>query len=337
MRVSDAWQRILITGGAGLIGSHIVDLLTQDRHALGCRQIIVLDNFTRGHLDNLSAARSHGFVTLVEGDIRDQQVVTEVMRGVDLVFHQAAIRITQCAEEPRLALEVLTTGTFNVLEAAVQAGVRKVIAASSASVYGLAEAFPTDEQHHPYNNRTLYGAAKVFNEGLLRSFYEMYGLNYAALRYFNVYGPRMDIYGVYTEVLIRWMERIAAGQPPLIFGDGSQTMDFVYVEDVARANILAAKAPVTDEAFNVASGVETSLNELAQTLISIMGSKVQPVYGPERKVNPVPRRLAAISKAKQLLSFETQVSLADGLRHLVAWWQEKRPSADKVSKVSAVI
>jgi nucleoside-diphosphate-sugar epimerase len=328
--VSDGWQRILVTGGAGLIGSHIIDHLMQERHALGFREIIVLDNFTRGHPNNLSAARSYGSVTLVDGDIRDSQCVTEVMRGVDLVFHQAAIRITQCAEDPRLALEVLATGTFNVLEAAVQAGVKKVIAASSASVYGLAGAFPTDEQHHPYNNRTLYGAAKVFNEGLLRSFHDMYGLNYVALRYFNVYGPRMDIYGAYTEVLIRWMERIAAGQPPLIFGDGLQTMDFVYVEDVARANILAAKAPVTDEVFNVASGVETSLSDLAQTLISIMGSTVQPVHGPERKVNPVPRRLADVSKARQLLGFETQVSLAEGLRRLVAWRQEKHLTADKV-------
>jgi UDP-glucose 4-epimerase len=328
--VSDGWERILVTGGAGLIGSHIVDCLMQERHALGCREIIVLDNFTRGHPDNLSAARLHGSVILVDGDIRDSQCVAEVMRGVDLVFHQAAIRITQCAEDPRLALEVLATGTFNVLEAAVQTGVKKIIAASSASVYGLAEAFPTDEQHHPYNNRTLYGAAKVFNEGLLRSFHDMYGLNYVALRYFNVYGPRMDIYGAYTEVLIRWMERITAGQPPLIFGDGLQSMDFVYVEDIARANILAAKAPVTDEVFNVASGVETSLSELAQTLINIMGSTVQPVHGPERKVNPVPRRLADVSKARQLLGFETQVSLAEGLRRLVAWWQEKSLTADKI-------
>jgi UDP-glucose 4-epimerase len=337
MCVSDSWKRILITGGAGLIGSHIIDLLMQERHTLGCRQIIVLDNFTRGQLDNLSAARSQGLVTLVHGDIRDQQLMAEVMRGVDLVFHQAAIRITQCAEEPRLALEVLTTGTFNVLEAAAQAGVRKVIAASSASVYGLADYFPTDEQHHPYNNRTLYGAAKVFNEGLLRSFYEMYGLNYVALRYFNVYGPRMDTFGAYTEVLIRWMERIAGGQPPMIFGNGSQTMDFVYVEDVAHANILAAKAPVTDEVFNVASGVETSLNELAQTLISIMGSTVQPLYGPERKVNPVPRRLAAVDKARQLLGFQTQVSLADGLGRLVTWWQEKCHRVDSAPEVPVAV
>jgi UDP-glucose 4-epimerase len=196
-----------------------------------------------------------------------------------------------------------------------------VVAASSASVYGLAEEFPTTEKHHPYNNRTLYGAAKVFNEGLLRSFHEMYGLDYVALRYFNVYGPRMDIYGAYTEVLIRWMERIAAGQRPLILGDGNQTMDFVYIEDIARANILAAKADVTDEVFNVASGVETSLNDLASSLLRVMGSSLQPEYGPARKVNAVPRRLAETGNAKRRIGFKAQVSLEEGLRGLVKWWQ----------------
>src|SRR5262249_37224759 len=223
-----------------------------------------------------------------------------------------------------VGLEVVGGGHFKVLEAAVRAGVKKVVAASSASVYGLAEEFPTTERHHPYNNRTLYGGAKAFNEALLRSFHDMYGLDYVALRYFNVYGPRMDIYGAYTEVLIRWMERIAVGQPPLIFGDGTQTMDFVYIEDVARANILAAQADVTDEVFNIANGVETSLNELANTLLIVMGSDLRPEYGPERKVNPVPRRLADVSKARQLLGFETRISLEDGLRRLVEWWQEER-------------
>src|SRR5439155_14812055 len=181
-----------------------------------------------------------GRVRLVEGDIRNRADVEKAITGAAIVFHEAALRITQCAAEPRLAKEVLVDGTFNVLEACVQAKVRRVVAASSASIYGLAEEFPTDESHHPYNNRTLYGAAKVFNEGLLRSFNDMYGLNYIALRYFNVYGPRMDVFGVYTEVLIRWMEAIAAGRPPMIFGDGTQTMDFVHVKDVARANLLAA-------------------------------------------------------------------------------------------------
>jgi UDP-glucose 4-epimerase len=312
-------SRVLITGGAGLVGSHIADLLVKE----GVSEIIVLDNFTRGRMANLAWAQERGHLVIVEGDIRDQKLLADVMQGVDIVFHQAAIRITQCAEEPRLALEVLADGTFNVLEAAVNAKVKKVVAASSASIYGMAEEFPTTESHHPYNNRTIYGAAKVFNEGLLRSFHEMYGLDYVALRYFNVYGPRMDIYGVYTEVLIRWMDRIVAGQPPLIFGDGKQTMDFVYIEDIAKANILAAKASVTDEVFNVASGVETSLNDLAYSLAKVMGADLTPEYGPERKANPVQRRLADIVKAKQLLGFEAEVSLEEGLRKLVNWWREQ--------------
>lgn len=313
-------KRILITGGAGLVGSHIADLLVKE----GVSEIIVLDNFTRGCRDNLAWTQANGSLVIVDGDIRDRQLLTDIMQGVDIVFHQAAIRITQCAEEPRLALEVLADGTFNVLEAAVKAGVKKVVAASSASIYGMAENFPTTESHHPYNNRTLYGAAKAFNEGLFRSFYEMYGLNYIGLRYFNVYGPRMDIYGVYTEVLIRWMERITAGQPPLIFGNGEQTMDFVYIEDIARANILAAKADITDMVFNIASGVETSLNDLAHSLLKVMGSDLQPEYKPERQVNPVQRRLADVSQAKQLLNFESQVSLEAGLSRLVTWWHQQK-------------
>lgn len=318
-------SRVLVTGGAGLVGSHIADLLVKEEVA----EIIVLDNFTRGQISNLDRAMSSGLVKLVEGDIRDLQVLDKVMEGVDIVFHQAAIRITQCAAEPRLALEVMADGTYNVLEAAVKAKVKKVVAASSASIYGMAEEFPTKESHHPYNNRTLYGATKIFNEALLRSFYDMYGLDYVALRYFNVYGPRMDIYGVYTEVLIRWMERIVAGQPPLIFGDGNQTMDFIYIEDIARANILAAKADVTDEVFNVASSVESSLNDLAYALAKVMGSDLKPEYGPERKVNPVARRLADVTKAKQLLGFEAEVSLEEGLTRLVAWWLDKKQQEAK--------
>jgi UDP-glucose 4-epimerase len=309
--------RVLVTGGAGLVGSTITDQLVE----LGAAEVVVLDDFTRGTLANLERASARGNVSILEGDIRDAAGVARAMRGIDVVFHQAAIRITQCAEDPRLAFEVLAQGTFNVLEAAVVAGVRKVVAASSASIYGLAEEFPTAEDHHPYANRTIYGAAKVFNEGLLRSFNDMHGLDYVALRYFNVYGPRMDIYGVYTEVLVRWMERIADGQPPLILGDGQQTMDFVFIEDIARANILAAQAPVTDEVFNVASATETSLVGLAQALLRVMDSPLEPEFGPERKVNSVTRRLADVDKAKRLLGFEADVDLDEGLRRLVTWWR----------------
>ncbi len=198
------------------------------------------------------------------------------------------------------------------------------MAASSASVYGLAEQFPTDESHHPYANDTLYGAAKTFNEGLLRSFHSMQELDYVALRYFNVYGPRMDIHGVYTEVLVRWMDRIAAGEAPLILGDGSQTMDFVYIGDVARANLLAAQADVSDEVFNVASGTETSLLELAQLLLEVMDSDLPVEHGPERSVNKVPRRLADTKLARERLGFEAEVDLQEGLRRLVEWWSSER-------------
>jgi len=313
-------KRFLITGGAGLVGSHIADQLC----ALEPKEIVILDNFVRGRRENLAWAMKHGPVTIIEGDIRNQSTVAEAMRDIDVLFHQAAIRITQCAEEPRLALEVLVDGTYNVLEAAVTEKVSRVVAASSASVYGLAEKFPTEEDHHPYANRTLYGAAKVFNEGLLRSFNDMYGLSYVALRYFNVYGPRMDIHGAYTEVFIRWMDRIIGGQAPIIFGDGKQTMDFVYIEDIARANILAAASDATDKVYNVASGVETSLGEVAQGLLKVMGSSLEPEYGPARKVNPVSRRLASTASARDDLGFTATVSLDEGLRRLVEWWRAER-------------
>jgi len=313
-------KRILITGGAGLIGSHIADLAAQE----GAREIVVLDNFVRGRRENLVRAVAAAPVTIVEGDIRDRALLAKIFDGIDVVFHQAAIRITQCAEEPRLAFDVLAGGTFDVLDAAVRAGVSKVVAASSASVLGQADSFPTTEDHHSYNNRTIYGAAKAFNEGLLRSFADMYGLDYVALRYFNVYGPRMDVYGVYTEVLIRWMERIAAGQRPIIMGDGTQTMDFVHVHDIARVNLLAANSTVTDEVFNVASGRETSLKELALLLADAMGSSLEPEYAPARKVNPVARRLASTEKAETLLDFRAEITLEDGLRDLVAWWRHEK-------------
>jgi UDP-glucose 4-epimerase len=314
------YNRALITGGAGLIGSHIADQLVSE----GIKEIVVLDNFTRGREQNLAVAVASGRVTIVDGDIRDVRLVRAAMEGIDIVFHEAAIRITQCAEDPRLAHDVLATGTFNVLEAAVAAKVKRVVAASSASIYGEAEEFPTSEAHHGYGNRTIYGAIKLYGEGLLRSFHEMYGLNYVALRYFNVYGPRMDAYGVYTEVMIRWMERLANGQPCVILGDGSQTMDFVFVEDVAMANLAAARSSITDDVVNVSSGIETSLNELAGTLGRVMGVRRAPEYDAARKVNSVSRRLADVSKAERLLGFRTRVSLEEGLRRLVTWWSHER-------------
>jgi UDP-glucose 4-epimerase len=311
---------VLVTGGAGTIGSTLVDQLLD----AGVAHVDVVDNLVRGRRANLDAALVSGRVDLVDGDIRDRDLVRDLTKGKDLVFHQAAIRITQCAEEPRLALEVLVDGTFNVYEAAAAERVTKLVSASSASVYGLAEEFPTSERHHHHNNDTFYGAAKSFNEGMLRHFRASDGLDYVALRYFNVYGPRMDVHGVYTEVLVRWMERIAEGQPPLIFGDGRQTMDFVYTRDIARANLLAAVADVNEGVYNIASGVETSLLDLAEAMLRATDSDLSVEFGPARQVNGVTRRLADISAARDDLGFTTEVGLEDGLRELVAWWRAER-------------
>lgn len=326
-------KRVLVTGGAGFIGSHIVDLLCDE----GCSEIVALDNMVRGRPENLKRASARGPVHLVHGDIRDGKLLAPLVKAADVVFHQAALRITHCAAEPRLAIEVMVQATFDLLELCVHHDVEKVIAASSASVYGMAEEFPTTEEQNPYDNRTLYGAAKAFNEGLLRSFNDMYGLDYVAFRYFNVYGNRMDIHGRYTEVLIRWMERLEASQPPVIFGDGQQTMDFVHVRDVARANILGAKAKATDHVFNIASGTETSLIQLAEALTSVMGQgRLSPEFAPERSINPVPRRLASTSKAERLLGFSATVPLEQGLRELVEWWRGERGSFAVAQKEGVV-
>jgi UDP-glucose 4-epimerase len=322
-------QRILVTGGAGTIGSHLVDQALE----AGASEVVVLENFARGRMANLTTAQQIGGdrLTVVTGDINDAKLVHELTEGIDVVFHLAALRITQCAEEPRLALESLVDGTFTVVEAAVAHSVKKVVLSSSASVYGLAETFPTTERHHPYNNDTFYGAAKVFNEGMLRSFHAMTGLDYVALRYFNVYGPRMDVHGLYTEVLIRWMERIARGEAPLIFGDGRQTMDFVHVADIARANMLAARADVTDTVYNIATATETSLLELAEALLAAMDSDLVPEHGPERAVNGVTRRLADISRARDELGWVPEIALGPGLRGLVEWWRAENTAAAEAS------
>jgi len=306
----------LVTGGAGFIGSTIVDQLLD----AGVSEVRVIDNFVRGTWNNLARALEQGKIQVIDGDIRDASLVRRATEGVDYIFHQAALRITRCAEAPREAVEVLMDGTLNVLEAAVQHKVKKVIAASSASVYGEPSYLPIDEGH-PFNNRTMYGAGKLANEQMLRAYYETSGLPYIAFRPFNVFGPRMDITGVYTEVLIRWLDAIEANKPPLIFGDGHQSMDFVYVGDVARANLLAAQSDINDEVFNVGTGVQTSLNELCNLLLKISGSSARPEHREARAVANVQRRRAATGKAETMLGFKAKVSLEQGLRELIQWRQ----------------
>jgi len=307
---------VLVTGGAGMIGSHIVDRLI-DR---GAGEVRVLDNLVRGRLDNLAAATARLPITFLEGDVRDRAAVERAVDGCDYIFHQAAIRITLCAERPRECIDVLVGGTLNVFEAAVAAGVKKVVYASSASVYGGADVFPTGERHHPYNNRTLYGAAKLMDEGIARSFRDMYGLAGVGLRYFNVYGPRMDITGAYTEVFIRWLDCVDREARPQIHGDGSASMDFVYVDDIARANVLAMESDREDDVYNVASGNEASLLDLWRAIQNVTGAyHLEPDFHPPRKVNPVPRRLADIRRARDDLGFVAEVGLEDGLRRLRDW------------------
>jgi UDP-glucose 4-epimerase len=318
--------KCLVTGGAGFVGSTIVDQLLD----AGAAEIRVLDNFVRGNIGNLAQARETGRVRVTEGDVCDQHLVDKLVEGVDYVFHQAALRITRCAEAPREAVAVLIEGTLNVLDSAVRHGVRKIVAASSASVYGEPSYLPIDESH-PFNNRTMYGAGKIAGEQMLRAYYTTSGLPYVAFRYFNVYGPRMDITGVYTEVLIRWLDAIESGKPPLIFGDGSQSMDFVFVEDVARANLVATQSDVTDQVFNVGTGVQTSLNELCDLLLRLTNSRLRPEYRESRAVANVQTRRAAVEKAKRELGFEASVSLEQGLRDLIRWRQMVRQSAAVVA------
>ncbi|SHJ27523.1 SDR family NAD(P)-dependent oxidoreductase [Wenxinia saemankumensis] len=318
-------QRCLVTGGAGFVGSHIVDALLE----AGCERVVVVDNMVRGSVANLAGALQSGRVDLVHGDIRDTELMRRLVPGSDTVFHQAALRITHCAAEPVEAMQVMVDATFDLFRLCVEHRTGKIVFASSASVYGMADAFPTTEAVAPYANRTLYGAAKSFGEGLLRSFNDMHGLDYVALRYFNVYGPRMDVHGRYTEVMVRWMERLEAGEPPIVFGDGLQTMDMIHVTDVARANVLAAVSEASDVVLNVASETETSLLDLAATLARAMGRDgLSPVHHPARAVNPVPRRLGSAELARDLLGYEARVPLDEGIRDLVGWWRGQRAGAD---------
>jgi UDP-glucose 4-epimerase len=317
-------KRILVTGGAGFIGSHIVDQLANE----GCRSVVAIDNFVRGIPENLVSALGHPGVSLIEGDIRDATLMRNLIGGADIVFHQAALRITQCAAEPRAAFETMVGATFELALMCAAAGIEKVVYASSASIYGQAESFPISERHHSYEDRTLYGVAKLFGEGTLRAL----AVPYVALRYFNVYGPRMDVHGRYTEVLVRWIERIDAGLPPLVFGDGTQTMDFIDVRDVARANLFAAKSEASDQAYNIASGVETSLLELAEALAILMNCPhLAPAFEAARSVNAVQRRVADVDKARQALGFTAEIPLRRGLRDLVAWWREQRKTTPSAS------
>jgi UDP-glucose 4-epimerase len=313
-------SRILVTGGAGFIGSYVIEELLKYHPS----KIIILDNLVRGSLENMEAFKSHPAVEFIKGDIRDVHLLEKCIEDVDYVFHMAALRINACAANPEEAFNVMMKSTFELATLCVKHKIKKVIYSSSASVYGLAMHFPTPETENPYDNQTFYGSAKLWGEQLFRSFKFMYGLEYTALRYFNVYGPRMDMDGKYTEVMIRWLNCIQDGLAPQIHGDGCGTMDFIYVSDVAKANVAAMLAPVSDQVFNIGSGKETSLRELLQLLLRINHSTLIPEFAPENSINPVKRRLADVTKAKSLLNFEASVGLERGLRELCNWYYKEK-------------
>jgi UDP-glucose 4-epimerase len=307
-------SKILLVGGAGFIGSHIVDQLIEE----GPAEIRVFDNLVRGTRKNLAAALARsGRVKLIEGSLTDVPRLRAAMEGADYVFHLAALWLGECVNEPRSAIEVNVVGTYNVIEACRDLGVRRCVYSSSASVYGNALTVPMTEEH-PFNNRTMYGATKVAGEQFFRAFNDMHKLNYCGLRYMNVYGPRMDYKGTYVSVIMKVLDCIEQGKPPVIHGDGSQSYDFIHVTDVARANILALKSGASDEFFNVGAGTKTTINELVRMLLELKGSAVRPEYRPQEHIF-VTHRLGSTEKAERLLGFRATVPLADGLRSVVAW------------------
>lgn len=306
-------SRILVVGGAGFLGSHVVDQLTETQ----AREIVVLDNFVRGTRANLAVAVRDPRVRVVDGSITDRALLHDLMAGTDYVVHLAALWLYECVHQPRSALEVNVVGTYNVVEAAQQAGVRKVVYSSSASVYGDAVFTPMTEEH-PFNNRTMYGATKIAGEQFFRAFYEQHKSDYVGLRYMNIYGPRMDYKGTYVSVIMKVLDRIEAGLSPIIFGDGSQAYDFVHVADVARANILALQAEATDQFFNIGIGVKTTIRELVDMLLEITGSNLEPEYRPQEQMF-VTHRVGSIDKAERLIGFRAGIPLEEGLRSVVEW------------------
>jgi UDP-glucose 4-epimerase len=316
-------RKLVVIGGAGLIGSHTVDQLLQE----DVGEIVIYDNFCRGTRDNLTAALKDPRVKVFEigGDICQSDILAAALKGADGVFHFAALWLLQCHEFPRSAFDVNIRGTFNVIEACVQQGVKRLVYSSSASVYGDAMEEPMTEDH-PFNNTNFYGATKVAGEQMCRSFYHRYGLNYAGLRYMNVYGPRQDYRGAYIAVIMKILDAIDDNKAPTIYGDGSQAYDFVYVGDCARANVLVMKTEAVDRFYNVGTGVRTSIKELVDMVIELTQFRLAPRYEPAG-LTFVKNRIGSPKRAQAELGFSSQVDLRDGLQKLITWRAERKRQA----------
>lgn len=305
--------KIVVVGGAGLIGSHTVDLLLEEKVA----EVVVFDNFERGSRENLEFALMDPRLGVVHGDLCDPAQLEEVFDGVDGVFHFAALWLLHCQEHPRDGYDTNVTGTFNLLEACVGAGVDRLVFSSSASVYGDAVEEPMTESH-PFNNTTVYGATKIAGEAMATAFHHRDQLDFVGLRYFNVYGPRQDYRGAYVAVIMKMLDRLDRGEAPIVFGDGSQAYDFVTVKDCAGANLAAMKADVVDRFYNVCTGTQTSIGKLAGMLIQLTGKEIDIDYRPQ-EVSFVRNRVGDPASAALDLNFVAETELVDGLRELIDW------------------
>ncbi|UAA39673.1 NAD-dependent epimerase/dehydratase family protein [Paraneptunicella aestuarii] len=317
-------SRVLVIGGAGFIGSHVVaELLKTD-----VAEVVIYDNFARGKQEYISEFLNDPRCTLYPngGDIRDIDILNAAMKGMDGVFHLAAMWLLHCKDFPRTAFDVNIQGTFNVLEACVNNGIKRLVYSSSASVYGDALEVPMTEEH-PFNNRNFYGATKISGEAMCRAMFDRYGLEYVGLRYMNVYGPHQDQTAAYTGVIPIMLNKIDANEAPVINGDGSQAYDFVSVKDVARCNVLAMESDAKDEFYNVGTGVQTSIKQLCDLILELKESSLKVEYRPYSEEDArrlVQNRIGCPEKAKREIAFEYKDSLRDGLLELIAWRSENK-------------
>jgi len=309
-------KKIVVVGGAGLIGSHTVDCLLKE----DIKEVVVYDKFVRGTRENLASALSDPRVRIYEvgGDIMQTDILQSAFDGADGVFHLSALWLLQCHEYPRTAFDVNVRGTFNVMEACVAKGVKRLVYSSSASVYGDAVEEPMTEEH-PFNNKNFYGATKIAGEAMLRAFHHRYGLNFVGLRYMNVYGPRQDYHGADIAVIMKMLDAIDRGDSPTIMGDGSEAFDFVAVEDCGLANVCAMKADTVDAFYNVGTGKRTSLKELAEMLIQLTGFTKSIKYAPRSQATFVRNRIGSPKKASEEIGFTARIDLLDGLKRLIDW------------------
>lgn len=309
-------KKLVVIGGAGLIGSHTVDHLIKD----DVKEVVIYDNFVRGRAENLHNALKDPRVKIydVGGDIMQTDILESALDGADGVIHLAALWLLQCHEYPRTAFDVNVRGTFNVMEACVKKGVKRLVYSSSASVYGDAVQEPMTEDH-PFNNKNFYGATKIAGEAFLRAFHHRYGLNYVGLRYMNVYGPRQDYHGAYIAVIMKMLDAIDKGESPTIMGDGSEAFDFVAVEDCGLANVCAMKSDAVDSFYNVGTGKRTSLKELAEILITLTDCKHPIKYAPRSQATLVRNRIGSPLKASKEIGYASTIDLQEGLRRLIEW------------------